>query len=282
MDNDININVIGEGGDISVMPSSGSFDVVVANEDLDIQILNGGENVISLKEPDVVNLDIRHSNGDNIEIDKENVSVEVCSSIAGAKADSIYDIAVRNGYTGTEAEFIADFMTKFGRGYFNIDIELPLSYGYYTLETALQAIVDNYLLTDRNRDGLVLVFYDGTVWKFWQFDQKYTIDEFFLNTNNWTDITASTQFYTKTEVDVVHNELEEAIAAAAETGGVKRLTYSQFNNLTPKRQDTIYAVTTDVGDDLRYMYLGNVLIAKKEDGGGSQGFPYSFPIIFGR
>lgn len=282
MDNDININVIGEGGDISVMPSSGSFDVVVANEDLDIQILNGGENVISLKEPDVVNLDIRHANGDNIEIDKKEVSVEVLSSVAGAKADSIYEIAVRNGYAGTEAEFIADFMTKFGRGYFNIDIELPLSYGYYTLETALHAIVDNYLLTDRNRDGLVLVFYDGTVWKFWQFDQKYTIDEFFLNTNNWTDITASTQFYTKTEVDVVHNELEEAIAAAAETGGVKRLTYSQFNNLTPKRQDTIYAVTTDVGDDLRYIYLGNVLVAKKEDGGGSQGFPYSFPIIFGR
>lgn len=282
MDNEININIIGEGGEMSVMPSSGSFNVAIANDDLDIQIVNGGENAMYLKEPDVVNFDINHYDGNNTKIDKEEVSVEVLSSIAGAKADSIYEIAVRNGYAGTEAEFVADFMTKFGRGYFNIDIELPLSYGHYTLETALNAIVDNYLLTDRNRDGLILVFYDGNVWKFWQFNKKYTIDEFFLNTDNWTDITASTQFYTKTEVDAVHSELENAIMAAAETGGVKRLTYSQFNSMTTKKSDTIYAVTTNTGDELRYLYLGNVLIAKKEDSGGSHGFPYSFPIIFGR
>lgn len=39
-------------------------------------------------------------------IEKKNLRIEILSSVAGAKADSLYDIAVRNGYVGTEQEFI--------------------------------------------------------------------------------------------------------------------------------------------------------------------------------
>lgn len=42
----------------------------------------------------------------DFQIEKKDLRIEILSSVAGAKADSLYDIAVRNGYTGTEQEFI--------------------------------------------------------------------------------------------------------------------------------------------------------------------------------
>lgn len=62
---------------------------------------------------------------------------------------------------------------------------------------------------------------------------------------------------------------------------VVRCTYAEFQSMTNLDGKTWYAVTT-TSDELRYLYLGNTLIAKASDDGGTWGFAYTFPIIFGR
>lgn len=63
--------------------------------------------------------------------------------------------------------------------------------------------------------------------------------------------------------------------------GVVRCTYSEFQSMERLDGKTWYAVTT-TADELRYLYLGPTLIAKASDDGGTWGFAYTFPIIFGR
>lgn len=62
---------------------------------------------------------------------------------------------------------------------------------------------------------------------------------------------------------------------------IVRCTFDQFNAFTSLDGRTLYAVTTKQ-DELRYLYLGSTLIAKASDDGGTWGFAYSFPMIFGR
>lgn len=63
---------------------------------------------------------------------------------------------------------------------------------------------------------------------------------------------------------------------------VVRCTLDQFQALTHLDGKTWYVVTT-TSDELRYLYLGSTLIiARAIDDGGTCGFPYTFPIIFGR
>lgn len=63
--------------------------------------------------------------------------------------------------------------------------------------------------------------------------------------------------------------------------GVVRCTYAEFQSMERLDGKTWYAVTT-TADELRYLYLGPTLIAKASDDGGTWGFAYTFPIIFGR
>ena len=62
---------------------------------------------------------------------------------------------------------------------------------------------------------------------------------------------------------------------------VVRCTYAEFQSMTNLDKKTWYAVTTTT-DELRFLYLGPTLIAKASDDGGTWGFAYTFPMIFGR
>jgi len=64
-------------------------------------------------------------------------------------------------------------------------------------------------------------------------------------------------------------------------GNIVRLTYDEWLALTEIQSNMWYAVTTSA-DEVRYLYLGNTLIAKASDDGSTWGFAYSFPIVFGR
>ena len=73
-------------------------------------------------------------------------------------------------------------------------------------------------------------------------------------------------------------EFVQKVVAGA---NVVRCTYAEFQSMTNLDGKTWYAVTTTT-DELRYLYLGSTLIAKASDDGGTWGFAYTFPIIFGR
>jgi len=73
-------------------------------------------------------------------------------------------------------------------------------------------------------------------------------------------------------------EFVQKVVAGA---NVVRCTYAEFQSMTHLDGKTWYAVTT-TADELRYLYLGPTLIAKASDDGGTWGFAYTFPIIFGR
>lgn len=64
--------------------------------------------------------------------------------------------------------------------------------------------------------------------------------------------------------------------------GIIRLTmyqYEELINTDSVNKEAIYFVT-DNKDGLKFIYAGDVLIAKS-DSTGTFAFPYSFPIIFG-
>lgn len=77
------------------------------------------------------------------------------------------------------------------------------------------------------------------------------------------------------------NAVFEFVQKVVAGSSVVRCTYAEFQSIANLDGKTWYAVTT-TQDELRYLYLGNTLIAKAEDDGGTWGFAYSFPIIFGR
>lgn len=70
----------------------------------------------------------------------------------------------------------------------------------------------------------------------------------------------------------------ERIIAGA---NVVRCTLAEFEAIQHYDGKTWYAVTTTT-DELRYLYLGPTLIAQADQSGGTWGFAYTFPIIFGR
>lgn len=73
-------------------------------------------------------------------------------------------------------------------------------------------------------------------------------------------------------------EFVQRVVAGA---SVVRCTLDEFQALTHLDGKTWYAVTT-TSDELRYLYLGATLIAQASDDGGTWGFAYTFPMIFGR
>ena len=64
---------------------------------------------------------------DNYEIKKSELKIQVLSSVAGAKGEegeSMYEIAKKNGFEGTEQEFIAQYMNVDARiGYYECDTD---------------------------------------------------------------------------------------------------------------------------------------------------------------
>lgn len=180
---------------------------------------------------------------------------------------------------------------------YNIDNEHPREDGeYYSIEEAVQVVAADDTVSDAVKSGMTLIFYDGERWRVWQFQSRYDKEhpEKFLEVGMWMELAVSTNLAAKADLSYVNQQLAlkanqattytktEVDGLINEYGGVKRMTYAQFNALPVKKTDTIYAVTTNTTDELRYLYLGPILIAKKADDGGSWGFPYTFPIVFGR
>lgn len=76
---------------------------------------------------------------------------------------------------------------------------------------------------------------------------------------------------------VAFNFVQRVIAGA----NVVRCTLAEFQAIERYDGRTWYAVTTTT-DELRYLYLGNTLIAQASQDGGTWGFAYTFPMTFGR
>ena len=132
---------------------------------------------------------------------------------------------------------------------------------------------------------MVLIFFDVTngVWRVWQFQGRYSSEtaEQFLEPGMWIELAVSTNLAAKADKSYVDGQvkaLQNAISAAAERGGVKRVTQAQYDAIPNKDASTIYAVTNASGT-LRKIYLGTTLIAKA-DTSGNNAFTYTFPIIF--
>lgn len=104
---------------------------------------------------------------------------------------------------------------------YRIDTEHPLQSGYYTLSTAIAAIVDDENVSADERSGMLLIFFDGSVFRMWQFQKLYNnadgVDPKtkFLNTENWMELAVATnvsqkadksEIYTKTELDTKFGE----------------------------------------------------------------------------
>lgn len=78
-----------------------------------------------------------------------------------------------------------------------------------------------------------------------------------------------------------HGPAFELVQKVVSGANVVRCTLEQFQALPSLDGKTWYAVTT-TQDELRYLYLGATLIAQASDDGGTWGFAYTFPMIFGR
>jgi hypothetical protein len=71
-----------------------------------------------------------------------------------------------------------------GGGFYNLDQLHPLVSGYYTLEMAVDVVANDPALTDNDRKGIIIQYFDGDVWKFAFFPKPYnSID--FANPDLW-------------------------------------------------------------------------------------------------
>lgn len=171
-----------------------------------------------------------------IQVKKEQLGVEIHSTVAGAQGENLYQIAVRNGYRGTEADFIHDLLNGVGNGFYNVDNLHPLSEGYYTLETAIAATAADTDVPTSIKSGMVIMFNNGTKWMTYRYRGIYSTsdtdaDSKFLNTKNWEDlyegqnITMSEYEYERMDPEDIRDdkyyftyEDEEEIPARVENG----------------------------------------------------------------
>lgn len=59
----------------------------------------------------------------------------------------------------------------------------------------------------------------------------------------------------------------------------QRMATEEYFKLETIDDNCVY-VLTDANGFVDYLYLGSLLIAKRDKGNGSVGYPYVFPIIF--
>jgi hypothetical protein len=124
-----------------------------------------------------------------IEIKKQQLHVDILSKVNGAQAENLYQIAKRNGYEGTEKDFINELLAG-GSGAYNLNINHPITGGNYTLATAVQVVSSDPDIPEVAKSGLTITFYDGEEWRTYRY--KYMYDpshpENFANTDNWYDV----------------------------------------------------------------------------------------------
>ena len=79
-----------------------------------------------------------------------------------------------------------------GGGFYNLDSEhpLPSSEEHYTLESAIETIVADEEIDDKDKNGMIITFFDGSEWKNYRYKEMYTSVSRFSNTENWEEFTA--------------------------------------------------------------------------------------------
>lgn len=78
---------------------------------------------------------------------------------------------------------------------------------------------------------------------------------------------------------VPHEEYNAIVAAINATMAIERLTTEAYFKLPSVDPNTAYLCRGADGR-IEYLYIGPDLIAKRDKGGGPNGFPYIFPIVF--
>lgn len=116
----------------------------------------------------------------------------------GPAGASTYDIAVANGYEGTQIEWLESLKGAKGdkgddsidlSGFFNLDTKLPLSEGnYYSLESAVAAINKYKGLSTEQKYGMIITWWDGERYQ----NYRYT----YKNLDNFSDADYWKEVYT--------------------------------------------------------------------------------------
>lgn len=118
------------------------------------------------------------------EVEEQSLELTLHSTVASVSSDSLYRMAVRMGYEGTEEDFLEFLMTESKDGFINVDNRYPLATGYYTLSTAVAAVAADTTLSPEQKNGMIFTFYNGTGWDTFQFNKAYTAEDF-ANASNW-------------------------------------------------------------------------------------------------
>lgn len=88
-----------------------------------------------------------------------------------------------------------------GGGFYNLDQLHPLVSGYYTLEMAVDVVANDPALTDNDRKGIIIQYFDGDVWKFAFFPKPY-------NAIDFADATLWMTFVDPYQADADHQRAE--------------------------------------------------------------------------
>lgn len=123
------------------------------------------------------------------EVSEDNLELTILPTVAAVSSDSLYKMAVRMGYEGTEEDFVQFLMSESKDGFINIDNRYPLESGHYTLQTAVATVAADATLTPEQKNGMIFTFFNGTGWDAFQFNKEYTAEEF-ADTSNWEPLKA--------------------------------------------------------------------------------------------
>lgn len=163
---------------------------------------------------------------------------------------------VMESLQGVDVTGILDQVTpppRVATGLYNLDNELPLASGHYSLATAVRAVSEDEGLTPAERNGLIIQFHDGARWREYQYRHVYREEEGdreeFGNVENWE------------EFDAARSSM---------------LTQRQYNSLPRKSVDKWYFITGADGKVYR-IYVGELLFGESSTG---LSFPFTFPLTF--
>lgn len=163
-------------------------------DNLEIKVSGSKGTPIIIQDAGPLDVEVSSSPNERVNINKAELKLQILSSVAGAKGDSMYDIAVKHGYTGTEEEFINEFMAGgSGNGFYNLDNEHPITGGNYTLDTAVEVVSSDTSITDETKNGMIITFWDGGEWKTYRYKLFYDPAQpsDFANVDNWEEFKGS-------------------------------------------------------------------------------------------
>lgn len=123
-----------------------------------------------------------------MDVIKGVLELTMLSNVASVSSDSLYRMAVRMGYEGTEEDFLRLLMTESADGFININNKYPKASGYYTLQEAIAALSRDTTLSPEQKNGMIVTFFNGNDWSVYQFDKEYLGPQQFSEESNWRPI----------------------------------------------------------------------------------------------